>query len=306
VIVDNKIKIRINPNQFKYYTDKGYNVSFYNRDLIININDLSKGSGVKINVKCDICDNLYNITYNNYNNQIKKHNMYVCFSCKNHKSKITNLEKYGCEWSLQNQNIKDKGKKTLLETIGVDNISKLQSIKNDRKNYFNNDNFKVKSKITLIKKYGVDNASKSDLIKSKKVRTCLKNFGVENPSQSVDIFEKSQKSGKKIKFHEETKLYHRGTYELDFLNYCYKYNIKIEKGPKIKYIINGRIKYYHSDFYLPKYNIVCEIKSDYYFNKYIDINLIKKKYTLNSNYNFLFIINKNYDELNKIMNYEKI
>ncbi len=36
-----------------------------------------------------------------------------------------------------------------------------------------------KAKNTIIKKYGVDNVSKSDIIKQKKVETCLNNYGVK-------------------------------------------------------------------------------------------------------------------------------
>ena len=45
-----------------------------------------------------------------------------------------------------------------------------------------------KNKNTILEKYGVENVSNSQIIKDKKVETCLSNFGVEYPQQSIDIF----------------------------------------------------------------------------------------------------------------------
>jgi hypothetical protein len=263
---------------------------------------LTKGSGVRINVGCDLCGKLNNIQYYNYNNCLKKQNLYVCEKCKSHKTKITNNKNYGCDWVLQNKDIQKTSKKTLLKKYGVDNISKLDKIKEDRKDNFKKESFKSKSKITMLKKYGVDNVSKSNLFKEKKIKTCLKNWGVNNPSQSVVIFDKSQKSGKKIKYDDKTKLYYRGTYELDFLNYCYNNGIYVTRGKTFKYKFNNTERYYHSDFYLPNYNLICEIKSDYYYNKYIEVNQKKRLSVIEMNYSFMFIINKDYESLNKLIN----
>jgi hypothetical protein len=49
-----------------------------------------------------------------------------------------------------------------------------------------------KMKNKLIKKYGVDNISKLEEIKNKKIETCLKNNGVEHPMQSKIILKKSK------------------------------------------------------------------------------------------------------------------
>jgi len=49
-----------------------------------------------------------------------------------------------------------------------------------------------KNKDTILIKYGVDNISNSQVIKDKKVETCLKNFGVEYPQQFKNIFDKGK------------------------------------------------------------------------------------------------------------------
>jgi len=301
MILNKEILIKVPSCKLKYYLCKGYTDIKVGDNILLKIEDLTKGSGIYIDTKCDICGKIGKLQYYNYNKSITKYNEYYCIKCSKINTKKTNNIKYGCDYPLQNNNIINISKTTLLNKYGVDNISKLESVKNDRKNNFKLNNFKEKSKITLLNKYGVDNISKLKSIKNKKYETTLKNWGVGNPSQSSVLFEKSQISGKKIKLYDKLNIYYRGTYEFDFLNFCYENNIKIEKGKKIKYIFENKIKYYHSDFYLPKYNLICEIKSDYYYNLYLSKNLTKKEYTINNNFNFLFIINKNYNELKKII-----
>ena len=265
MILNKEILIKVPSCKLKYYLCKGYTDIKVGDNILLKIEDLTKGSGIYIDTKCDICGKIGKLQYYNYNKSITKYNEYYCIKCSKINTKKTNNIKYGCDYPLQNNNIINISKTTLLNKYGVDNISKLKSIKN------------------------------------KKYETTLKNWGVGNPSQSSVLFEKSQISGKKIKLYDKLNIYYRGTYEFDFLNFCYENNIKIEKGKKIKYIFENKIKYYHSDFYLPKYNLICEIKSDYYYNLYLSKNLTKKEYTINNNFNFLFIINKNYNELKKII-----
>jgi hypothetical protein len=46
---------------------------------------------------------------------------------------------------------------------------------------------------------------------------------------------------------------------------------------------------------------MIEVKSEYTFNKDLEINLIKEKATREKKYNFLFIIDKKYDEFIKLV-----
>ena len=97
-------------------------------------------------------------------------------------------------------------------------------------------------------------------------------------------------------------LFYRGTYELDFIKFCEKNKIIIEKPSKIEYIINNEEHYYFPDFFIPIYNLIIEVKSSYYYKLNENINILKKEYTINSGYNFLFIMDKDYTELEKIIN----
>jgi hypothetical protein len=295
---DKEVEIKITRRNIDFYIEKKYNVKI---GEISNIKsyDVKETVRDRIYVICENCHTERYIFSYNYHNQIKKSGYYVCNKCTHIKVKETNLEKYGFICPLQNEEISKKSKNKMIELYGVDNISKLDEIKDQRKDNFKKESFKIKSKKTWLDKYGVDNPSKSDLIKEKKEKTCLNNYGVENPSQSIEIFEKSQKSGKKIKPHK-CGLYYRGTYEKHFLDFCLDNEIKVTKGPRIEYYMDNKKKYYHSDFYIEKLDLICEIKSSYYYNKYKNINIQKEKYSKNV-HNFLFIIDKNYEDLKSLL-----
>ena len=70
------------------------------------------------------------------------------------KIKITNLEKYGTEYSIQNVEVKNKIKKTMLKKYGVENPLQNKDIRD-------------KIKITNLKKYGTEYSSQNEEIKKK-------------------------------------------------------------------------------------------------------------------------------------------
>jgi len=131
--------------------------------------------------------------------------------------------------------------------------------------------------------------------KIKKENTCLRNHGVKSPYQKRSIFIKSMTNDTTLKKYKNTKLDYQGSYEKDFLNKYYD-KIEIENGLEIKYKYKSKNKKYYSDFYLPKYDLIIEVKSSYWYEKFKEQNLIKEQYS-KIHHNFIFIMNKNYDEL---------
>ena len=188
----------------------------------------------------------------------------------------------------QDQNKKNaKRKQTCLIKYGVSNVSKVDEIK-------------VKKEKTCLKNYKVKNPFQSSIAKIKRVRTWNKNFNEDNPLQNINILEKSQKARFVRKKFMNTNLWYQGSYELDFLNKYYDKFSKIEKGPSIKYIYNGKNKVYHSDFYISSLNLVVEIKSTWILN--IDTKIEeKKKATIDNNFKYLLILDKNYEEFHNMI-----
>jgi len=295
MIKNKTIDIKISSSNYRKYVDK-YGPFKKGDKINIDINDLTMNSAVKITAICELCGVENDVQYYNYNIQIKKGGYYCCKKCGIKKQKDTMI-KNETVYYLSNPEYKNK----MINLYGVDNPSKMTKIKEKRSNRLSNVEYQQKLLDGIINKYGVDNVSKLESIKEQKKQTCFKNYGVENPSQNEELFFKSQKSGKRIKFHENMKLYYRGTYEKHFLDFCYDNNLSIEKGITINFKYNNKNKVYHSDFFIKEKNLIIEIKSSYYFSKYLELNKIKEIETIKQGYNYVIIIDKNYDNF-KIKN----
>lgn len=283
------------------YYNKVMNIKFSIGDESdIPIELISKSSLIPVEVSCDICNSKSETTYRNYNDCLN-YDFYSCNKCKHLKRKITNRSKYGVEnyqnvdkikstklsrYGDENFTGRDKSKITCLKKYGEDNVSKLDFVK-DKKKETNNKN------------WGVDNVFQSDDIKKLSKKTMMDRFGVEHANQNVEIFNKSQKTGFKIKNYKDK--FYRGTYELDFINHCISKNIDFINGPSIKYEFNGKIKIYHSDFFIKSKNLICEVKSTYTYNFDKDLNDAKKLGSIKNGYNFIFIIDKDYNEFDRII-----
>jgi len=206
-------------------------------------------------------------------------------------------------------NIK-KIKETKLKRYGDQNYGAFGSIYYNKKikekygdiNPSNTPEARQKSKNTSIKNYGVEYPSQSKIIKDKTAKTNIERYGVVAPLQNSEIFSKNQKNAFKLKLHKETGLYYRGTYEKHFLDYCFIQNIDVAPGLPMSYFYKDKMKVYHSDFYLKQYNLIIEIKSKYYYEKYLERNLAKQKACIKQGYDFIFIIDKNYECFENILN----
>lgn len=329
MILTKYIEIKGNGKTINFYKDKGYDIKC-NQKIIIKIDDLIETSSLKIDCLCDICNSINNIKYYNYIGNVKRNGLYRCNECskevrvsnikftfqekseeiisktkntnkmkygfdshmKNenikNKMKKTNIEKYGYECCLLNENIKDKIRKTLLDKYGVDSILKSKLVMDKIKN-------------TILNRYGVDNVFSNKEIRDKIKETLIEKYGVDNPTKNPEIFDKAQKSSYRLIKHNDADIYYQGTYELDFIFFCIENKITFKKGPVIDYSMNGKDRKYFSDFYLPDFNLICEIKSSWTYNRDLDENLVKEEYSKKLGYNFLFLIDKNYNELEKIL-----
>lgn len=220
------------------------------------------------NEKCKLTKSIkYNDKY--YNNGDKRIN--------------TCLEKYGKYYYNNN----DLYKKNCLEKHGVINLFQLEEVKN-------------KIKLSNLEKYGVEYYQSTAEYRNKYKETSLIRYGSENPMQNLEVHNKQQKSGFKCK--EYNNILYRGSYELDFIKFCENNKIIIQKPiNKIEYLIDNKIHYYFPDFFIPKYNLLIEIKSNYYYKLDEKKNILKKEYSINCGYDFLFIIDKDYSTLKKII-----
>jgi uncharacterized protein YlaI len=308
MIVDEFIEIKVPHKTVKYYRDIGYDCNV-NDIILIRPEHLPKCSEVRINVKCSNCGSINNISNNNYiNKQLKKYEIYVCKNCSHIHRKKTMMERYGVEYYSKHEDFKGKVEKTSMYRYNFSNYTKTTEYKEKSRitsnikygeDYYmkNSDNYK-KLQETLISKYGVDNPSQVNGVNiGKRILTNLSKYGVEHAIQNDIIFNKKF-NRKKI-----DDLYYDSSYELKFINLCREKEIHIERMKGIKYILENKERVYYPDFYLPKYNLIIEIKSQYTYNYDINQNISKKEGCINKGYNFLFIIDNIFDEfLEKIKN----
>ncbi len=233
-----------------------------NEYITVPIKLLTKGSHSTIKVSCDICKLNKDMLYKTYIKHTEYDGFYYCSSCSLIKKEKVIREKYGVS------------------------------------SYTQTDDFKEKSKKTCISKYGYEFYQNSSLYKQKIIKTCLDKYGCVNVMQDRKIFEKQGKSSYRTNTYDD--LDYQGSYELDFLERYYN-KVRIEKINPVQYILNENIHYYHPDFYLPDYNLIVEVKSTYTYNYDLDRNLAKKEYSIKEGYNFIFIIDKDYNELDSFL-----
>lgn len=115
---------------------------------------------------------------------------------------------------------------------------------------------------------------------------------------SSDEFQKKciSSSGKKKNYilPSGREIFLRG-YEPNFLNYVFQNNLLREDdivySPKrIRYDFEGKRCYYYPDFYIPKYNLIIEIKSSWIYKKQgIEKNDAKYSATTDMLYNFIMV-----------------
>lgn len=108
-----------------------------------------------------------------------------------------------------------------------------------------------------------------------------------------------------IKKYKDTNILYQSNLEKDFLNFCFNNNINVINGPEIPYIFNNKSKIYVSDFYLPDYKYIVEIKATHRFY-YNDIksgkqqakNFAAEEYAKQNNLKFKFVL----DDISKFCN----
>lgn len=285
MILDTKIDVPIGNNNVKYYTELGYKNLIPGNIYTFPIKDLQIGSGLIINVKCDICEKCKQISYRKYLKNIKSTNVYSCSRiCAQFKIENTYMNQYGVKSNLLIKSVRDAQKNTKLLNHGNENYNNTE-----------------KTKLTNLEKYGTTSPLINENIKNKTLSTNLKKYGVAYPIQNEEIFNKNQQSGRKIKTHNILNINFQGSYEKDFLDFCVLHHIDVNKIAPIPYKFNNKKNIYFPDFFIKSKNLIIEIKSEYYYSRYLEKNLAKQKTCLEQGYNFLFVINKDYSELLNIL-----
>jgi len=300
MIKESQIEINGHSSNYKYYSNLGYNVEI-RKSFFVNPNHLMKGSCVKITSICDNCGkeskNVFK-DYWNYTNGLQS--PYYCTSCKSIKSEETSLKKWGAKNPMQNKEVKDKLKNSIMDKYGVEFYSKTKE-------------WLYKFKKTSIEKWGVDNPSKSEEI--------INNIRKKNEHLSLDSFKSISKNKKerntwkkystllskeyKVNSYKDMMFYishtcgdftitksllynriksnsiictncnsidiSKSSFEIEVYNYLKELNLEVDI--KNRNILNGL----EIDLFLPKFNLAIECNGVYWHSELFK----EKNYHLN-------------------------
>jgi hypothetical protein len=242
MLVDKTVIIKCNGHMSNYYKSKGYDAE-YNKIIEINIDDLPRGSSVKVKVKCDICGKEKMLTYEKYMKNISKYNIYTCSTkCAQIKNIKTNNIRYGVDNPLQNKEIHAK----------VDNTN---LIRYGKKNVFENDEIKKKCENTMIKKHGVKHAMKSEELREKACETNQKRYGKRHVSQVPEFKQKMEETNLRI-YGKKSPMQNKKIRKKTNKTIKNKYNVdNISQLPEIKRENAKKLFLVNQQMYKDKYNL---------------------------------------------------
>lgn len=233
------------------------------------------------------------------------------------KRKLTNLDLYGTEHGLSNDDIRQKSKETKFEKYGDEyytNPNKGNQTKVERYGDTSYNNIEKRIQ-TNISRFGVEHGLSNDVIRQKSKQTklerygneyytnrqkakstILERYGVEHQSQVTAIFEKQQKFRWKEYILPSGKIIKIQGYEnkaLDILLKFYSEDEIINDRaliPKFWYTLNDKTHKYYPDFYIPKDNMIIEIKSTFTLTYEQEKNDAKFESVKNSQYSLRVMV----------------
>ncbi len=288
--------------KLKNHGDENYNNRGKSKETCIKkygVGNPSQSNDIKIKTKNMMLDK-YGVEHHTKLKYIQINKINTC------------KEKYGVEHVMHLDIIKEKVKETKLDRYGDENYVNMEKNRETKLDRYGDPNYnnREKFKETNLNMFGVENPMQNEEVKNKSKQTCLAKYGVENPMQNEEIFNKVLKSLYSAKDYvlPSGKIARIRGYEPFALNHLLNiytedeivYQTKLM--PKIWYIDNdGKKHIYFPDFYIPKDNLIIEVKSDYTYNKDLEVNLLKKEAVIDSGYNYRFMIFKPNGELLNIL-----
>lgn len=215
--------------------------------------------------------------------------------------KQTVLEKYGVTNVSKCPAILEKKKATWIRNYGVDNPSKAEI--NIAKIKAAWPDIQTKRQETSLRKFGVDSYSKTQEFQDRRKETWLTKYGVDNPTKNPEIAHKVFLSNAASEYRTKSLVLPSGQivrYQgnedkviVELLKAGFSEQ-EIKIGPKnvphLTYIFEDKLCRYYPDIWLPRYNMLIEVKSTYTWKKYKLKNLLKRQACISAGYNYRIII----------------
>ena len=178
MIISKYASTKWNSKTKKYYESLGYSYTKMGDVFEVLVEHLPLYSNTSLTFKCDYCGNEYTNTLANrtkvFNqNDTLKNDVCKKQSCIQSKIKESNLIKYGVEYAISSDLVRDKITLVFKEKYNVTNPFQIQSVKEKIKN-------------TNLQKYGNVSFTRTEEYKKKSEATSLKKYGFKNHMQSPE------------------------------------------------------------------------------------------------------------------------
>lgn len=296
MIISKTIDVKITKREIlEHYLDIGYNCTI-NEYFKINIDDLKENSGILIECKCDKCDKIVKKKYREYLKN-KSNQYFACsYKCAIDKTKNTCLKKYGTEYALQSNTIRNKSKETNLKKYGTEYYLQSETGKNNYKKvclerYGVENTYQSKDKKDKIKETNLNKYKATHYIKSKKYKTKIINNRINNiislgvkynniSTKDNLIFIKCEKCSKQYNIEYKLLIQRLNYYKTDTCTICnpIKNNLSYKEKEVlyfVKTIYNGIIiegdrkvlEGKELDIYLPEIQIAFEFNGTYWHSE---------------------------------------
>lgn len=217
MLLTKEAEVNITLRNYKYYEDKGYNIpkvySFSSKrmivkngsKIIVEVEDIAPNSKTELRYECDNCHDVFITNVCDWNHRKHLDKGTYCKRCATkvllpqcieekygvscssnipfviEKKKQTNLERYGNEWAIASNSVREKITDIIEQKYGVSNPMQNEAIK-------------AKAAATNIEKYGGVSCMCDELVKEKSRQTNMKKYGVPVSSQCEEVRAKARQT----------------------------------------------------------------------------------------------------------------
>lgn len=166
----------------------------------------------------------------------------------------------------------------------------------------------TRKKQTNLGKFGETSYTRTEAYKKSRKAACIKTYGTEHPMQNADVYDKSQKTGLAYKTYtfpsgRQERVQGYEPLALDYLLKTYhEDDIKLgrKEQPDIWYNDEKGTKHrYFSDIYIPKHNLIVEVKSSWTYKLGTDLGKIQlqEQACKDEGYTYLCLVFNDHKEL---------
>lgn len=262
-------RTKVKETKKKRYGDENYNNPEKNKETCIErygVDNGSKTEETKRKIKQTKKENHGDENYVNVEKRIR-----------------TNIEKYGVRWAVQDPGVRQRIKNTNLKLYGVEYP-------------FQSKDIHKKIQSTNIINMGHEYPFQNPEVQDKVVEFYQDNFGVRHNMHVPEIAEKCL-GWHKNSWHEYTlpsgkviKLQGFEPKALDILLTEYSEDEILYKRsdmPRLFYTdTEGKERRYYPDFYIPKENLLIEVKSSYTYEASLEKNLLKEQCAIEHGFDY--------------------